>query len=110
LIEAIPPVCGRRGRPRQRPDRIYADRGYDHDKYRRKVREKGITPVIARRSTGHRSGLGTYRWVVEQSLALLHWFRRLRIHWEIRDDIHEAFPSLACAITCWRRLRNLSLC
>jgi hypothetical protein len=29
--------------------------------------------------------------------------------WEIRDDMHEAFLSLACAIICWRRLRNLSL-
>jgi len=50
-----------------------------------------------------------YRWVVEQSIALLHWFRRLRIRWEIRDDIHEAFLGLACAIICWRRLRILSL-
>ena len=56
------------------------------------------------------SGLGTYRWVVEQSLALLHRFRRLRTRWEIRHDIHEAFLSLARAIICWRRLRNLSLC
>jgi hypothetical protein len=95
-----------RGRPRQQPDRLYADRAYDHDKYRRQVRDKGITPVIARRGTGHGSGLGVHRWVVEQSLALLHWFRRLRIRWEIRDDIHEAFLSLACAIICWRRLRN----
>jgi transposase len=110
LIEAIPPVRGRRGRPRRRPGKVYADRGYDHDKYRTRVREKGITPVIARRGTEHGSGLGTYRWVVEQSLALLHWFRRLRVRWEIRDDIHEAFLSLACAIICWRRLRNLALC
>jgi hypothetical protein len=29
---------------------------------------------------------------------------------EIRDDIHEAFLSLASAIIWWRRLRNLSLC
>jgi hypothetical protein len=28
---------------------------------------------------------------------------------EIRDDIHEAFLSLACAIIGWRRLRNLLL-
>jgi len=53
---------------------------------------------------------GVYRWVVEQSFALLHWFRRLRIRWEIRDDIHEAFLRLACAIICFRRLTNLSLC
>jgi hypothetical protein len=35
--------------------------------------------VIARRGTEHGSGLGKLRWVVEQSFALLHWFRRLRI-------------------------------
>jgi len=108
LIAAIPPVRGRRGRPRRRPDAVYADRGYDHDKYRRQVRQTGVTPVIARRGTEHGSGLGVRRWVVEQSIALLHWFRRLRIRWEVRDDIHEAFLSLACAIICWRRLNNLS--
>jgi transposase len=31
-------------------------------------------------------------------------FRRLRIRWEIRDDIHHAFVTLGCAIICWRRL------
>jgi transposase len=104
LIEAIPPIRGRRGRPRRRPDALYADRGYDHDKYRKLLRDKGITPFIARRGVEHGSGLGVHRWVVEQSFALLHWFRRLRIRWEIRDDIHEAFMSLACGITCYRRL------
>jgi IS5 family transposase len=33
----------------QRPDALYADRGYDHDKYRKQVCEAGIKPVIARR-------------------------------------------------------------
>ncbi|GAA2857854.1 hypothetical protein GCM10010517_16260 [Streptosporangium fragile] len=68
------------------------------------MREKRIAPVIARRGTTHGSGLGVHRWVVEQTIALLHWFRRLRIRWEIRDDIHEAFLTLALAIICWRRL------
>jgi hypothetical protein len=103
-------VHGRRGRPRQRPDELYADRAYDHDKYRKQVRAAGIAPIIARRGTAHGSGLGVHRRVVEQSFALLHWFRRLRIRWEIRDDIHEAFLSLACGIICWRRLVNLQLC
>jgi transposase len=110
LIQAIPAVRGRRGRPRRRPQALYADRGYDYDKHRQQVRSAGITPVIARKGTPHGSGLGVYRWVVEQSFALLHWFRRLRTRWEIRDDIHEAFLKLACAIICWRRLRNRSLC
>lgn len=86
------------------------DRGYDHDKYRRQVRDLGITPVIARRGTGHGSGRGIYRWVVEGTFALLHWFRRLRIRWEIRDDIHEAFLTLGCAVICQQRLRDNSLC
>jgi transposase len=110
LIRAVPPVRGRRGRPRRRPDAVYAARGYDHDTYRQQVRAAGITPVIARRGVAHGSGLGVHRWVVEQSFALLPWFRRVRIRWEIRDDIHEAFLSLACGIICWRRLNNLALC
>jgi transposase len=106
LLDTVPSVRGRRGRPRHRPDRVYADRAYDHDKYRKQVRAKGIRPLIARRGVEHGSGLGVHRWVVEQTLALLHWFRRLRIRWEIRDDIHEAFLSLACSIICWRRLQR----
>ena len=37
LVEGIMPVGGKVGRPPQRPDRIAADRGYDHDTYRRKL-------------------------------------------------------------------------
>jgi transposase len=100
----------RRAAGTQRPDALYADRGYDHDKYRRQVREAGIKPVIVRRGEQNDSGLGVYRWVVEQGFALLHWFRRLRIRSEIRDDIHEGFLRFACAIICWRRLHNISNC
>jgi hypothetical protein len=106
LVWAIPPV---RGRPRQRPGAVYGDRAYDHDKYRGQVRDKGITPVIARRSTEHgvwlgRAPLGDG---ADRRAALVPAAADPR---EIRDDIHEAFPSLACAIICWRRLANLSLC
>lgn len=103
----MPKVRGKRGRPRQRPDVVLADRGYDHDKYRDLVRELQIRPLIARRGTGHGSGLGKHRWVVQQTFALLHAFRRLRIRWEVRADIHEAFLKLGCALICWRRLRSL---
>ncbi len=66
-----------------------------------------MKPVIARRGTEHGSGLGTRRWVVERAFAYLHRFRRLRIRWEIRDDIREAFLKLACCVICWRRLTKL---
>jgi hypothetical protein len=71
LIDAIPSIRGRRGRPRRGPDSVYADRAYDHEKYRRLLREKNITPMSARRGVEHGSGLGVHRWVVEQSFALL---------------------------------------
>jgi hypothetical protein len=61
--------------------------------YRDKVRPFQITPHLARRGTRHGSGLGVYRWVVEGAIALLHWFRRLRIRWAIRDDIRHAFVT-----------------
>ncbi|WP_374938440.1 IS5 family transposase, partial [Streptomyces sp. Ru62] len=91
LLDAVPPVRGRVGRPRRRAVTLYGDRGYDHDCYRKQVRARGIVPAIARRGTGHGSGLGVYRWVVERTFAWLHGFRRLRVRWERRADIHEAF-------------------
>jgi hypothetical protein len=65
-----------------------------------------VKPLISRRGIEHGSGLGAHRWVVERAFAHLHRFRRLRIRWEIRDDIHEAFLVLGCAVICRRRLRS----
>ncbi len=31
LLDAVPPIRGRVGRPRCKPDSLLADRGYDHD-------------------------------------------------------------------------------
>lgn len=107
LLDAIPPVRGPVGRPRRKPDSLFADRGYDHDIYRDQARTRGIVPAIARRGTLHGAALGTYRWVVERSLAWLHGFRRLRIRWERRADIHEALLRLACCLITHRQLRAL---
>jgi len=104
LVTGIPAVRGQRGRPRRRPQRVQGDRGYDSEPHRRWLRALGIQPVLAKRNTPHGSGLGIFRWVVERTLAWLHQFRRLRIRYERRPDIHEAFMSLACALICWRRL------
>jgi transposase len=106
LIDAVPPVRGRVGRPLRRPKLVYADRGYDHDKYRRLVRSRGIRPMIARRGERHGSGLGRLRWVVERSFSWLHAFKRLRVRYEHRADIHEAFLSLACSIIGLRILHH----
>ncbi|WP_405688316.1 MULTISPECIES: IS5 family transposase [unclassified Streptomyces] len=107
LLAKIPSVPGLVGRPRRRPDTLLGDRGYDHDKYRRLVRALGIKPVIARRGVPHGSGLGVHRWVVERTIAWFHGFRRLRIRWERRDDIHEAFLGLATCLITHRHVQRL---
>lgn len=107
LVEAIPPVRGRRGRPRRRPDELYGDRAYGHAKYLNMLRAKGIRPRLARRGQPHGSGLGKHRWVVERTIAWYHGMKRLRIRWERRDDIHEAFLGLATCIITWRHITRL---
>ncbi|WP_404820181.1 MULTISPECIES: IS5 family transposase [Streptomyces] len=107
LLDKVPAVAGLVGRPRRRPDALLADRGYDHDKYRRLLRARGVRPVIAERGQSHGSGLGIFRYVVERTIAWLHGFRRLRIRWERRDDIHEAFLGLATCLITHRPVQRL---
>ncbi len=104
LIQGIPPIAGRRGRPRCQPVLLQADRGYDSQPHRRALAVCGIRTQIARRHTEHGSGLGTTRWVVERTVAWLHQFWRLRVRYARRPDIHEAFLKLGCAVICWRLL------
>ncbi|EKS73257.1 transposase, IS4 family protein [Burkholderia sp. SJ98] len=102
LVEhALPPIRGTCGRPLHKPKIIYAGRGYDSDSHRRQLRERSIQPVIARRRTAHRSGLGKFRWFVERTHSWLHTFRRLRTRFERRADIHEELLKLICALVCW---------
>ena len=107
LVDAIPPLHGVRGRPRQRPDCVLGDRGYDAEVIRSGLRGRRIRPFIARGRTTHGSGLGRWRWVVERTFAWLNQFRRLRVRYEKRADIHETFLSLGCALICWRSLRKI---
>jgi transposase len=109
LLDAVPAVRGRVGRPRQRPTQLVADRGYDHDKYRRLLWKRGIKPLIARRGTEHGSGVGRQRWVIERTLSHLHNKRRLLVCTDRSKTTHDAFLSLAACLLCYSRLRN-SLC
>ncbi|MEV3952578.1 hypothetical protein AB0K57_34005 [Streptomyces halstedii] len=40
--------------------------------------------------------------------AWLHGFKRLRIRWERRADIHEAFLKLACCLITHRQVLSLA--
>ena len=70
------------------------------------LRAPHIVPWRAMRRTAHGSSLGRWRWVVERTFAWLSQFRRLRVRYDKRADIHEAFLSLGCALICWQSLRK----
>jgi len=106
LIDTIPPIRGLRGRPLYRPREVCPDRGYDSERYRRALGNRGIEPVIAQHRTEHCSGLGKHRWIVDRIHAWLHHFRRLRIRFERRADIHGVFLKLSCCLICWNILRR----
>jgi transposase len=82
-----------------------ADRAYDAEaKIRQPLRRDGTRPLIAKRNAPNGSGLGEFRYVVESCFEWLFQWRRLRVRYEKRSDIHTAFLHLACAMICWREL------
>jgi transposase len=106
LVDGAPSVAGRPGRPRKRPEALLGDKGYDSDPNRAELRKRRILPVISRKGTPNIQGMGKLRYVVEQTFALLHHFKRLAVRWERRTELHDAFVSLACSLICWRRLKK----
>ena len=66
-----------------------------------------MLPLLAMRNLEHGSGLGRWRWVVERTFAWVNQFRRLRLRYEKRADMHKAFLSLASALICWNFLQDL---
>jgi transposase len=102
MVDAIPHLPGVAGQLRNRPDKLHADRGYDSNKHRRALEERGIIHRLGRRRIDKGVRLGKHRWVVERTLAWLNRYRRLRVRYERRADIHQAFLSLGCALICFR--------
>jgi transposase len=108
LVDKIPALPQSNGRRRHRPKALLADRAYDAEqKIRDPLRHRGIRPLIAQRNSDNGSGLGRFRYVVEACFEWLFQWRRLRVRYEKRDDIHDAFLSLACTMICFNRLKTV---
>jgi transposase len=104
VLTDMPPVGGKPGPKRERPDRLQGDRAYDSEPLRVVLRWLGITPVLAQRNTEHGSGLGKFRWFVERTISWLHSFGRLRRRLDRLTELQEAFLRLGCALVCLRIL------
>lgn len=108
-------VARPRGRPKQRPKKLVADRGYDSSAFRQALRRRGIRmcipakwrpttwkakqgrPVVARREDYR------LRYTVERSFAWLGNFRRLLIRWEHIFEVYQSFFRVAVLLICMRR-------
>lgn len=107
-------VPRRRGRPRQRPDRLVLDKGYSYPKCRRLLRRRGIRHVIPerrdqreqRQRKGMRGGRpchfepAVYRernWI-ERLINRLKQWRRVATRYEKRAENFRAMVLIACLL------------
>ena len=93
------------GRPRLRPRRICADKGYAKGVVRRYLRRLGIRITIARRSNEHRGGafdreIYRTRNLIERLINRLKHFRRVATRYEKLAENYRAMLTLA-AIKIW---------
>jgi transposase len=105
-LDALESIKRPVGRPRKRPAKLHADKAYDAAAKRQALRQRGLTPRIARRRVESSERLGRYRWVVERTHAWFNRFRRVKIRYERRADIHLAFLHLGCALIGWNFMVN----
>jgi len=89
----------RSGRPRKRPKKLHAEKGYDFRRCRAAVerealRKRGIEIYLGRRTVDSSERLGRCRWVVERTLSWLARYRRLKVRYEWRADLHQASLEL----------------
>jgi transposase len=105
LLDAVPAIRTAAGQRRKRPAKLHADKAYDIPRCRQALTRRHIAIRIARKGVDSSARLGRHRWVIERTMAWFSQFRRLTIRYERRDDIHQAFLSLGCALICWNFLQ-----
>lgn len=106
LVMDFPRVAGKAGRPKEHPENLYADRGFDNDATRGILAWLGIDTHIPRRGTPKSNGLGKVRWVVERTISWLKGLRRMRVRYDRLIEIQEAWTTLAASVICYRMLHD----
>jgi len=106
LIVEFPHIKGKPGRPKELPDVVIADAGYDSEATRSLLSWMGIKPLIRKRGAPHGSHLGKVRWVVERTISWFKGYRRLRFRYDRTKPMIEAWAKLAAVGICFRILTN----
>nr|WP_239157378.1 IS5 family transposase [Actinocatenispora thailandica] len=108
LLDALPSVRGRIGRPRRWPGKLHADKAYDQRRLRREIAARGIKVRIARKGVESSQRLGRHRWVVERTMSWLVNYRRLTRRYDRLPEHFHAFAVIACMMICYRRLTKIT--
>jgi transposase len=101
-----------RGRPRKNPKRLIADKGYDSDGLRKRLKHRGIDMISPYRSMnkkqkyydGRKMRRYKRRYKVERTFSWLGNNRRLVVRWDRDIVVYNAFFNIACLIITLRRL------
>jgi transposase len=101
-----------RGRPRKNPKRLIADKGYDSDGLRKRLKRRGIDMISPYRSMnkkqkyydGRKMRRYKRRYKVERTFSWLGNNRRLVVRWDRDIVVYNAFFHIACLIITLRRL------
>jgi transposase len=99
-VTMFPVVGGKPGRPRELPDELYADAGFDCEATRNILRWLGIEPHIRYRNGEHGSHLGRVRWVVERTISWIKGLRRMRVRYDRSGTSINAWTTIAAAVVC----------
>lgn len=99
------------GRPKSRPKRLIADKGYDSDPLRKKLKKRGIELICPHRKNrkkpktqdGRKLRRYRKRWKVERTFAWISNFRRLVVRYERLVCVYRAFFHVACILISLRQ-------
>lgn len=72
------------------------------------LRERNITPRIARPGVESSERLRRHRWKIERSISWLFGYRRMTVRYERKGGHFLAFLGLAAVMTCYKKLSKIA--
>jgi len=106
LVETLDSVPLPRPQRSSRRQHLCADKGYDCEALRQRLRRRGYVPHIRsrgeERSEKRMRGKRARRWVVERVASWLNRYRRMLVRWEKKANNYQALLHLVFAHILWR--------
>lgn len=100
-------VVERPAPPKEHPQGMCLDAGYDYDEVYAILKEFGFTAHVRPRGEEAKAikrevGFKARRWVVERAHSWMNRFRRLLIRWDKKPENYLAFLHFACGLIAFR--------